>query len=193
MMPILMRSVVIAVALIVSIGRADIERALDLARWPHTDAERAQFHARYTRKFAVPDALAGIAVDSVEVITELRLMELIGEAHARTNDLFARGGAIQEAEDALRPFRGRVSLIAHVRLGLVTIGTPDVIVAMAGPNAPKAIDTTVTPIYAGKTLVGADVEAVFDAAAIGQTTRVITVTANGVELARAPIDFRVID
>ena len=34
-------------ALLVSLDRADIRRALDLAQWPRTDQDRARFHARY--------------------------------------------------------------------------------------------------------------------------------------------------
>ena len=184
------RDTLLAAALIISLGRPEIERALDLARWPHTDAERAQFHARYFTKFKVPDALAGPAVESIEVITEFRRMELIAEQHARLNDLFARGGFIHEAENALKPFRGHVSIIAHVRFGLVTVTAPNYTVAIAGPNAPQAVGDKTTPIFGDKTQIGADFEVMFDAAAIGQTPRIAIVRGDvGAELARATIDF----
>lgn len=184
----------LSVALIVSLGRPDIERALDLARWPHTDAERAQFHARYVTKYKLPDALAGPAVESIEVITEFRRMELIAEEHARLNDLFARGGFIHEAENALQPFRGHVSIVAHVRFGLLTAVSPNCTVAIAGPAALAALAQNATPVYSDRSQIGTDFDAIFDAAAIGQTMRVVTVRADdGAELARGTVDFRVLE
>jgi hypothetical protein len=107
--------------------------------------------------------------------------------------MFARGGAIQEAEDALKPFRGRVSIVARVRFGLLTVGTPNVIVAIAGPDAPPPIDSKMTPVYGGDTIVGGDFESIFGAASIGQTKRIVTVLANGAELARTTVDFAALE
>ena len=35
-------------AVTIQLTTQDLQRATELARWPHTDAERAQFHKRYT-------------------------------------------------------------------------------------------------------------------------------------------------
>jgi hypothetical protein len=188
-------SLAILVALLVSLARPDIERALSFARWPHTDAERAQFHARYLTKYRVPDPLAGPAVESIEIITEYRRMELIAEGHAAANDLFARGGAVQEAEEALQPYRERVSIVAHVQFGLRTIGVPNVIVGITGgaDPGPQLIEAKMKPIYVRDSLVAGDFEAVFAAASIGQARRIVTVTSNGAELARTTVDFAAIE
>jgi hypothetical protein len=189
------RQTFLAFALISSLGRADVERALSLARWPHTDAERARFHARYITRYKVPESLAGPAVESIEVITEFRRIELIAEGHAAANDMFARGGAIKEAEDALKPYRGRVSIVAHVQFGLLTIGSPTVTIVLTGgaEPAPKPIDAKMTPIFVRDALVAGDFDAVFSADSIGQAPWNITVTSNGAELARTRVDFRAIE
>src|SRR5712691_5525749 len=46
----------------------DIQRATELARWPHTDAERAQFHKRYTVAVNGP-AVDYFVVEAIEVTT----------------------------------------------------------------------------------------------------------------------------
>jgi hypothetical protein len=75
----------------------DIQRATELARWPHTDAERAQFHRRYTIPVNGP-TVEYFAIETLEVTTPFRRLELIAEEHARLNDLFARGGDRRDAE-----------------------------------------------------------------------------------------------
>jgi hypothetical protein len=180
-------------AVLVSLDRADISRALDLAQWPHTDQDRARFHARYLVR--VGGAPVGqTSVDTIEIITEFRRMVIIAEEHARMNDMFARGGRIQEAEEALRAYRGRLSVVAHVRFGPHVAGVPDLDVAFADPNAPRPIDLRRAPVYAPDgTLIGADIEAVFTSASIGQTTHTVAVRFGDVELARTTIDFKDID
>src|SRR5438270_594714 len=162
-------------ALLVSLDRADIRRALDLAQWPRTDQDRARFHARYlVRVGSAP--LHQTSVATIETITEFRRMVIIAEEHARLNDMFARGGRIQEAEEALRAYRGRLSVVAHLRFGPHVAGVPDIDLAFADPDAPRAIDLRRAPIYAlDGTLIGADIEAVFTSAAIGQTTHTVAV------------------
>src|SRR5919198_2584000 len=128
-----------AAALLVPVDRAEMTRALELARWPHTDQERARFHGRYIVHTGGA-AVNQLSVTSIEVITEFRRMELIAEAHARLNDNFARGGAIREAEQALEPWRGRLSIVAHVDASQLSFGVPDVRVDIAGRDAPPPID-----------------------------------------------------
>src|SRR5207253_9738725 len=103
-------------ALLVSLDRADIRRALDLAQWPRTDQDRARFHARYLVRVGSA-AVGQTSVDTIETITEFRRMVIIAEELARPNDMFARGGRIQEAEEALRAYRGRLSVVAHLKIG----------------------------------------------------------------------------
>jgi hypothetical protein len=179
--------------LIVSMNRADVERAVAFARWPHTDAERARFHARYITRYQRPHPLDFNYSESIEIFTEFRRMELITERHEQLNDLFARGGAINEAEDALKPYRGRVSIVAHVLNGLLTVTTPEIGVALTGENAPRPIGGSTTPVYAGDTIVGGDYDAEFASASIGQGTYVVSVRWNGAELARTTVDFRVLE
>src|SRR5437763_1028937 len=126
-------------ALLVSLDRGATRRALELAQWPRTDQDRARFHARYVvRVGSAP--LHQTSVDTIETITEFRRMVIIAEEHARLNDMFARGGRIQEAEEALRAYRGRLSIVAHLRFGPHVAGVPDIDLAFADPDAPRAID-----------------------------------------------------
>src|SRR5438067_1815141 len=134
-------------ALLVSLDRGATRRALELAQWPRTDQDRARFHARYVvRVGSAP--LHQTSVDTIETITEFRRMVIIAEEHARLNDMFARGGRIQEAEEALRAYRGRLSIVAHLRFGPHVAGVPDIDLAFADPDAPRAIDLRRAPIYA---------------------------------------------
>src|SRR5919198_5665696 len=134
-----------AAALLVPVDRAEMTRALELARWPHTDQERARFHGRYIVHTGGA-AVNQLSVTSIEVITEFRRMELIAEQHARLNDLFARGGAIREAEEALEPWRGRVSIVAHVLVAPSVVRAPEVQAALIGPDTPRPIATHRTPV-----------------------------------------------
>ena len=71
---------------------------------------------------------------------------------------------------------------------------PDIDLAFADPDAPRAIDLRRAPIYAlDGTLIGADIEAVFTSASIGQTTHTVAVRLRDAELARAAIDFKDLD
>lgn len=187
-----MTGALLAMMLLTSLRPADIERAVALARWPTTDAGRERFHALYVTHYPIPSAPAGPTVGSIEIISEFRRVELITEAHERMRDMFAKGG-YQDAADAVKPWQGQVSIVAHVRYGLVTIGTPDIGVTMTGDKAPTPISTKVTPLYANNVVVGADVEVVFASTEVGQTARTVTVRSNGAEIARTTVDFGLID
>src|SRR5882757_9390803 len=99
-------------AIEVQLTPAAMQRATELARWPHTDAERAQFHKRYTIVVNGP-LVEYFAVEKIEVTTPFRRLELIAEDHARINDLFARGG-LRDAEEAMRPWRDQVAIAAYL-------------------------------------------------------------------------------
>ena len=171
----------------------DIQRATELARFPHTDAERAQFHKRYTIVVNSP-VVEYFAVEQIEVITPFRRMELIAEEHARVNDLFARGG-LHDAEEALQPWRDRVSIVAHLRFDLTKIipGVPEPDVTIEGPNPAFPIAVSSSGIYSRSNnqtwLVGGLVEAVFDVRDVGQTAQPVVVRWNGKEVARAAVAF----
>lgn len=177
-------------ALELNVSASEIERALRLARSP-SDVDRARFHRRY--RFPA-DGRSGetVFLESVEVVTEFRRMELIGEEHARINDTFGRAG-LADAEAALAPWRGLVTVVAHV--GIVGAGRMfDV------PPIDIALDA-LTPVgparrtgrSSGKTLIGGRIEQAFPAAAIGQATRRVVVSWNGKTLGGARVDFRAID
>lgn len=181
----------LAILLLLSLNRADIERAVSMTWWPHTDQERARFHDRYVARFKTDPAVAP-AVESIEVITEFRRIEMIAEQHAALNDLWARGGAISDAEAALKPWRDKLSIVAHVRLGTAMVTVPAARVALAGPPTPIA--DSATPLYDGDGgLIGVDVESVFTPESIGDTIRTVLVVVDGRELARATFDFRTMD
>ena len=175
---------------------ADIQRATDLARWPHTDAERAQFHERYTVVVDSP-VIEYFVVETIEVITPFRRLELIAEEHARLNDLFARGG-LHDAEEALRPWRDQVSIVTHLRFDQTRQipGVPETDVTLEGPGGIRAVfPITVTPsaIYSSnrqqRWLVGGLVDAVFDVRDVSQTTQPVVVRWKGKEVARAALRF----
>src|SRR5204862_4399305 len=67
-----------AVALVITLGSTEIERAQQMAR--SREAERAQFHRRYL--FDLP----GDTVTQLEVITEFRRLVMITEDHLRLGD-----------------------------------------------------------------------------------------------------------
>jgi len=184
-----MKFAIVAAGLIAALTRADVERAVDFARWPHTDAERARFHAQYLTTFTVPPAHAGPVVGSIDVITPYRRLEKMAEAHEQAHDMWARGGAYSDAETAIKPFDARVSIVARVYFGLLTVNTPEAHVHVPGI---EPISTNMTSVACGDAICGGDFEAVFDAAELGSFSHVIRVEWDGKELARTTADFRVL-
>ena len=179
---------------IIQLTSQDIQRATELARWPHTDAERAQFHKRYTIVVNGP-TVEYFALEAIEVTTPFRRLELIAEEHARINDLFARGGDRRDAEQALRPWRDQISIVARLRFDLTKVipGVPAVDVSLEGPSAVFPITVNSTGSYSGTgnqtLLVGADVEAIFNVREVGQTMRPVVVRFNGKEVTRVTVTF----
>ncbi len=184
-------------ALNVSLSRADMTRALELARWPHTDAERIRFHDRYltlidTRVSPLTVTSAPV-VAQVEIVTPFRRAELLAEEHARAGDSFGLGGT-DEAFKALKPWLGTVGVDAYVQIPGCDpdCWLPPIAVTVAGVGTAPASTAARGVFYthSGATLApGTVVEATFDAAAIGQTTREVRVVVAGRELARVAIDF----
>ena len=177
----------------------DLQRATELARWPHTDAERAQFHKRYTIVVNGP-TIEYFAIETIEVTTPFRRIELIAEEHARINDLFARGG-VRDAEEALRPWRDQLSIVARLRFDLTKLipGVPEMDIALEGPVPVFPMTTNSSridiPIDNGDRtqIVGGLVEAVFNVRAVGQGKVPVVVSWNGKEIARVVVDFAAIE
>jgi hypothetical protein len=185
-----------------SLSRTDMERAASLARWPHTDAERARFHDRYLFLTIDPAAplAGGTKVLQIEVVTEFRRLELLAEAHARLGDSFGRGGS-DELVEALRPWHRRLAIDVHLQLPSCgedcTPAIPDIDVVIDGVGSAHASPAARVPLYAHTGLspaaLGSMAEAIFDARAVGQRTREVRVLVEGRELARVSVDFGRLD
>ena len=178
-----------APALIIGLDRGDIERILKLTTWPRTDADRARFHEPYI--FDVGDA--GL-LERIEIITEARRLLLIAEDHARAGDqMFARG--TRDAEEALKPWRGVVSILARVRFDPANplVGGEAYTVAIADVAAKDVQRTTRWSLGEPAAIVGWDIEGRFAATGIGPTSRDVRVLRKGVEQARVRVDFSKLD
>ena len=131
-------------------------------------------------------------------MTPFRRLELIAEEHARINDLFARGG-LHDAEEALKPWRDQVSILAHLRFNLTKaiLGVPEVAITIEGTARvfPFALDSR--GVYNGpwnrQVLVGGVVEATFNLQDVNQTTRPVVIISSGKEMARASVNFSAIE
>jgi hypothetical protein len=166
-----------------------MQRALRLARFPASDADRARFHRRYIVPAGGPTA-NGASLESIAIITEFRRMELIAEDHARINDLFGRISLTQPRRE-LAPWRGKVYVAAQVSLSGNAIGVPPIGVALDSlrPLGPAEVQN----IYSENAVVGGVVAVPFESRAVGQTIRAVTVTTDTTVLGQTRIDFRVID
>lgn len=183
-------------AITVSLANQDIERALKLGR--SSEEQRARFHARYV----LP--LKGSFAQHIEVITEFRRYVLKTEERARVGDwMFAQG--TRAAQEALRPSRGRASVLAQIQfdpLNTYSVVPPFVLVVGGNPLI-APIEGHVTPQWSRPTqtrtnrsfayLVGATVQLDFDAAALGQSERPVSLILDGREVARVTIDFSVLE
>jgi hypothetical protein len=189
------------VAIDVSLSQQDIEHALVLAR--SSEAERTRFHGHY--RFPVNDA----TVAQLEVITEFRRLVSTAEDRLRRGDwMFAQG--TRAAEAAVQQWHGQLAIVGQFRFNplntYVTVPSFDIIVGdplAEGVVTPLAAHTT--PQYSqpfpalGKkgvttrSLVGAVLETAFEASAIGQMARRVSVLRDGKELTRTTIDFASIE
>jgi hypothetical protein len=190
----------LSAALETPLGRPSVSRAVKLARWPATDADRAAFHARYL--FDIRDQpIAPIRIDQIEVTTEFRRLELIAEQHAHLNDLWGRPGT-REAEEALQQWRGAVWITAHATYRSLTNITPTPMEIAIRLDRPAVAARSVKPSFEysgscatdpGCRITGATIEAEFEAAALAQAGRPVAVEWNGVTLARVSVDFKSIE
>ena len=184
-----------AAAILLTLGTTDVERALKIAKG--SDAERSRFHARYSVALDVtrPDA----TLEQIEAITELRRAVLDAEdRHRQGEHVFT----VRQVVDAVRPWRGKVTLSLRLRFNplnvLVTVPSYEIALGTLGP---VPIDVRRNPLYALGSgdpkaplpMYGAVIEADFDVAEVGQTSRDVRVMLDGNVLARTTIDFARID
>lgn len=167
----------------VHIDQRTIERALALGR--ATDRERAQFHGRYVFP------LRGLVVERVEVLTEFRRVVLASEEQVRFGN---RQFGVRETLPLVQPWRGRVSIVAHVRFHPhnTYVEVPPYELSLGEGIAPP--ETQRTPIFGTvsqgtRYLQGAEVQATFDGAQLMQEPRTLVVRLAQEELAAVRIDF----
>jgi hypothetical protein len=167
----------------------DIERALRVGRG--LDDERARFHRPYL--LTLNDAV----VDQIEIVTEFRRVVLFAEERIRRGDhLFG----LRQAEEALRPWRGRLTIAARLRFHPLNtyVMAPAFQIVLGQPPMPSidlrqtALEAPPDPARRTKgpaRLTGAVVEADFDAALVGRLRQVVRVISEDQEVARKEVDF----
>ncbi|MEP6915555.1 MAG: hypothetical protein ABJC89_07905 [Acidobacteriota bacterium] len=172
------------------LARADIEAALKAARG--SEVQRAQFHAAY--RVPVTDAF----VETLEIITEYRRAVLLAEQRIAAGE-WAFGLSSRWAEEALRPWKGKVSVRSRIRFHPqnvypalpridITIGT--------GADLQSPLRTGSNPMYApgiyaagAAPLIGAEAEADFDAARAAQRVLDVIVRIQGGSDVHRAVDF----
>lgn len=179
---------------------AEVQRALRLAAAP--DAVRTRFHEPYVT------AIPGSLVNRLDILTEFRrTVRLAEQARARGDWAIAqgaRGTAGQSIDEQVRPWRGRVTVAATLQFDArhTYVTVPNCEVMLGGSPVVASIDRRTTPLSsapaAGRgpgttSLLGALVEADFDAGALAAATRVVTVLCDGREAARQSVDFARLD
>lgn len=175
------------------LGTPELQRAIKIGGG--SDAERARFHAAYI----FPLRSADPAIEQLEVLPEFRRVVIEAEDRLRKGDhMFGAG----QASIAIRPWHDKVTLVLRLKFHpqnvLVTVPSYELAI---GDRGPAPLDVRRTPVYAmtgtgqrpGTSMYGATVEADFDVAALGQTSRTVRVLLEGKELARATINFAQID
>jgi hypothetical protein len=166
----------------------DMEQVLAVARG--SDDARTAFHAPYILRTPSP-------LDTLEVITERRRLALLAaEKIALGDPLFTQGTL--RAEEALRPWRRRVAIVARFAFPVNNAYTtaPTVDITLADPLTPR-LDLKSETLFAlpgtnpaqPVPVVGARGEALFDATGVAQASRTIVIRLGDTEVARVPIDF----
>ena len=181
--------------LISSLGGAEMERALALAR--ARDAERQQFHHRYLYE------LPGPVVTQIEVVTPFRRLVIIGEDHVARGDwMFTRG--LREAEEAIKPMRDIMTIRATIRFNPLNtfIQSPPYTLALSARASDQLepIGTNLTPQFSNEfkapdgkkltgSLIGATLESSFGAGLVGPAARTVAVTLEGKDVGHVRVDF----
>ena len=180
-------------AINLSLTNQDIERALRIGRG--SEKERAAFHAGYIHE------LQDTTVRQIEVVTEFRRLVLKTEERGRLGDwMFSQG--VRAAQEALRPSRGRLTLIVQLQFDPMNtyLQVPPFVLLVGETPDVTPLNAQITPLSSlpfqtrgGQTttyLTGATLESEFEAAAIAQMERPVSVFLGGKELVRVPINFR---
>jgi hypothetical protein len=173
---------------------ADIERAQMIGR--DRESERARFHKPYI--VSLNDA----TVTSVEVITEFRRYVLVTEDHIRRG-LHSFAYSARSAQEAVAPWHRRLSVLVRLRFHPLNtyFDIPAVELTLLGASGelrptgmlrdqlytPTALPGQAAPV------LGAIIEAVFDAELVGQSRRTAIIRMEGKELTRVEFDFGAID
>jgi len=180
---------------------ADVERALAVAREPA--AERARFTARYV--LPLEETLNETTVERLEIVTPFRRAELFGEDRLRIGDHMFGARA---AERAIASAQGRVTIRAALRFNpqnvYVTVPDFSIIVGDGAPGGVRVdpLNASRTPVFGpgigrrgskGQPILGATIEADYDAAAIGQQTWPVGVWLGRTRYAAAAVRFGEID
>lgn len=180
----------------VSLTPTDTRRALKVAG--ETDAARTKFHAPYviTVKHQV--------VRVLEVLTEFRRTVTAAENARRRGDWAVAQGAHsldgRGVEDTVKPWRGKVTITATLQFDPLHtyVTVPNCEVMMGGMPVLASLERRTNPLsslpYSSRgvtttALVGATIEADFDSAAVGETSRSAVVMCEGRDLVRVDIDF----
>lgn len=183
----------LTVALVLTVlAPADVERALRIGRG--SEAERARFHAAYVERLNSPE------IEQVEVLTEFRRIVLAQEEHIRRGDhMFSARQAVAD----VAPWHGKVTILVRVRFHPqnVLARVPAYDIALGRDVKARAV--RLTPLYAVRgpnerpgtatPLIGGLVEADFDAAAVGSSTRLARVGLEGKEVASTTFNFARLD
>jgi hypothetical protein len=168
-----------------------IQAAIALAREP--DSARAAFHAPYVLSGNTP------VIDHIEIVTEFRRIVTLCEARIADGDpLFTHN--LVAVQNAMRPFKNRVSIVAHLRFHPQNayVVAPNVDVLMLNQLTPVSrLDMRTDTQFgfgSGKSgerlpVFGATAEAVYDAADVGQTYRTIVVRIDDKDVARMTVDL----
>ena len=178
-----------------SLTQRDIERAFAIANGP--DGGRAQFHKPYIIVVGDP------VVEQVEVVTEFRRYVLASEEQLKLgNWTVARGSRSLGGRgivDDLQPWKGKVTIQTRLRFHPQnTYNNVPQLDTLVGEPPMTPLDVIRSPLLGFNTpgrvgapapVLGALVEATFDAGSIGQTSRPVRIVLDGQEIKRLTIDF----
>ncbi len=179
-----------------SLSPADTQRALKVAG--ATEAVRARFHAAY--RVDVRTSL----VQGLEVLTEFRRTVSAAEDAFRRGDWAVAHGARslggRGIAEIVGPWKRKVTIVATLQLDPLHtyVRFPNCEVMMGGMPVLASLDRRTIPLssqpYSSRgvmttSLLGATIEADFDAEAVGRTARSAVVICEGRDAARVDIDF----
>ncbi len=180
-----------ATAVELDLPPAKIQSAMAVARGP--ESTRAAFHRPYFISGNTP------VVDNIEIVTEYRRIVKICEAKiADGMPLFAHN--LVSVQEAIRSFRNRVSIVAHLRFhpqnAYVVAPPVDVMLLDQMTPLPRLdwLSDTQFGFGSGKRdermpVFGATGEAVYDASIVGQKYRTVVVRVDDKDVARLTVDF----